>query len=141
MQKSPTAENAAALKATKTAVQKLKRSLKKSYVETCLNKHASDPKKLWRMMRTFWPNNKGNSNHISSIGNITESEQIANHMNEFFCETVQRIQSNIVTYANLLEFAIFYHLPIFVSFQQYLFSIHSYKITYSEGWKMCNIHI
>ena len=111
--KSPTPENALALKLAKSAIQKLKHSLKKSYIEQCLSKHPNDPKKLWRTTRTFWPNNKGNNSTNSSINNLTDSHQMADFMNEFFCNTGKCIQSQISSDATLEEFKFFHNPPIF----------------------------
>ena len=111
--KSPTIENLEASKVAKKAVCKLKRSLKKSYIEQCLNRHPNDSKKLWRTIRTFWPNNKSNNTHIGNIDNLTDSDAIANYMNEFFCNTGKRIQTQISSDASLDEFCILHHPPIF----------------------------
>ncbi len=113
LRKYPTAENSNALKLAKLAVQKLKRSLKKSFIESSLHKHQGDPKKLWRTIRTFWPNSRGNSSYISSMNGFTDDAKIADFMNDFFCNTGNRIQSQITSDATLNEFDIFHRPPVF----------------------------
>ena len=45
-------------KEAQRSVQRLKNSLKRSYVQDCLNKFRHKPKKLWKEIRQFWPSTK-----------------------------------------------------------------------------------
>ncbi len=115
--KNPTEENKNALKLAKKQVCQLKKALKKSYIETTLTRPRNDPKKLWRSIRTFWPNSKTNNSYINCINSITEEAEIANLMNKFFCERGKRIQEQINTNATLKDFP-YQHLPPIFEFQE-----------------------
>ncbi len=75
--------------------QRMKNALKKAYMSTCVERHKHNPKKLWQNIRLFWPNSKSSQSTIKQIADITDDKQKADYLNEHFCNTGKRIQSNI----------------------------------------------
>ncbi len=92
--------------------QYMKVNLKRDYVETCINRHGSDPKKLWKTIREFWPNNKSQK---STTGERDPAKlaTIANDLNEHFSTVGQRIQAGIPMNVDINEFMPVHHPPIF----------------------------
>ena len=71
--------------------QRLKNTLKREYIEKMLERNKTNPKKLWKMIRHFWPGKKGANDHISCLANKTNDLEKATALNNHFCEAGHKI--------------------------------------------------
>ena len=93
--------------------QCLKNQLKRNYVSNVLEWHKSNPKKIWKNIRGFWPSGKGKQNNIKLLNGKTTATEIANDLNEHFCSVGKRIQENIDNNIDFEEFMPFQNPPMF----------------------------
>ena len=75
----------------------MKNSLKRQYVENCLEKYKNDPKKLWREIRTFWSGKKNGNTRVGNIQGAKSDLDKANILNEHFVNTGERIQASMAS--------------------------------------------
>ena len=115
----------------------MKNQLKSAYVQTCLDRYGNDPKKLWRSIRSFWPNSKSKSTTIKSINGNTGEGLISEILNEHFCNVGSNVQSRITGNATLDEFPFAAKPPIFdlnpVSLEDIIEAINRLKSSQSCG--------
>ncbi len=100
-------------KASQRSVQRLKNHLKSEYIKQPLERNKNDPKKLWRDIRSFWPNSKSNKKCIHHLNGLSRKVDIANLLNDHFCSVGERVQANITGNASLEDFPLPPHPPIF----------------------------
>ena len=102
-----------------------------------MDRFGNDPKKLWRSIRSFWPNSKSKGTSIKSINGITGDGPIAEVLNEHFCDVGMNVQSRITGNATLDEFPYPAKLPIFelqpVKIEEIVKSINRLKSSQSCG--------
>ncbi len=75
------------------ACNRLRKELKKQFVEKSLSKFQNNPKKLWKCLRNFWPSNKSQSS-FNSLGNYSNSEK-ANILNEHFVSVADKLGDDL----------------------------------------------
>ena len=114
--RNPSAKNFELKRDAQRHVQHLKNMLKREYVETCLERHKHNPKKLWATIRQFWPNSKNKTSKIRNINEITNEVDIANMLNKHFCSVGVKVQEQINCQHSLDDFEHPYVPPPFLSF-------------------------
>ncbi len=92
---------------------KMKVALKRYYIRHTLEKYKTDPKRLWRSIREFWPNSKKANKKISKIVQYSDDQSIADALNNHFADVASNITANIpdVSDTDLPESVI--HPPVF----------------------------
>ncbi len=100
-------------KAAQRSVQRLKNQLKADYVRSSIERHKNDAKKLWRDIRSFWPNSKSNKKNIQRLNGLSKKEDIANLLNDHFCTVGEKVQGGISGNSTLEDFPPPPHPPIF----------------------------
>ena len=94
-------------------VQRTKNQLKRNYVETTLNNHKNDPKKLWRNIRNFWPSEKSKNSTIKSINGESDNHKIANALNNHFGTIGDKFNEKIDSSNKIEDFLPDFTPPIF----------------------------
>ena len=86
--KNPTPENLTSkLNAIKFALD-LKDELKASYFEDKIRESNGDSKKIWSVIKEFWPS-KSKANNIHKILDETEDAKKAECLNDFFASVIE----------------------------------------------------
>ena len=61
-------------KASQRYFQRLKNHLKSEYIKLLFERHKNNPKKLWRDIRSFWPNSKSNKKCIQHLNGLSKKK-------------------------------------------------------------------
>ena len=76
----------------------LKKSLKRIQWETAKRQHKDNSKKLWKMVRQFWPSITRAQSHIDYITNKINDTEKAEVLSMHFCSVGSKVQSNITKF-------------------------------------------
>ena len=79
----------------KKLCNKVRVELKRDYVHHTIDKFKDDPKRIWRVIREFWPNNKGKHVAINKLQNVTGDKNIAERFNKHFSKVADTLLENI----------------------------------------------
>ena len=77
------------------ACNKLKRELKRAYVERSLDKFSNNSKKLWKCIRNFLPNEKKQQCNFNMFGSHLSDTDKANKLNEHFTTIASKLASSL----------------------------------------------
>ena len=95
----------------KANAKELKEQLQQSYFEEQIEQARGDSKKLWKVVKEFWPT-KPKGNNINKINEYTNDIDKANVLNEHF-STIGSKLSELIDTENLRDIPISFHPPIF----------------------------
>ena len=73
---------------------RLKHDLKRDYVQSSLNHHRDNPRKLWKCIQNFWPSNKSATNFSGMGGNLRNMDK-AELLNEHFTSVASKLSETL----------------------------------------------
>ena len=95
------------------------RSLKRQYIEMNLNRHRSNPKKIWQILRPFYADPKNVSNIVklqSESRIITDPVDIVNYFNSHFINSINELYNKFMPIALSIQAPITLKPPVEFSF-------------------------
>ena len=94
------------------ACNRLKRKLKRNYVQQCVDKYSQYSSKLWRCIREFWPDDKNQKTNFSNFGGNIPNVGKAEKLNSHFTSVTKNLSDNLPL-VNLENLNLEYNPPVF----------------------------
>ncbi len=91
----PTAFTQLKKKETRKLCNKTRTELKRDYVRHSIEKYKDDPKRIWRVIREFWPNSQTKHLAINKLHNVSGDKNIAELFNKHFSTVADSLLENI----------------------------------------------